>query len=245
MNTMTEPEEKLSKSERKYRNQRLMMIRAAKRLFEKKPYDDVNMEDIADEAAVSKQTLYNYFSSKDSIYLGIGIEGFKEAIKSVNELSLAATSGRKLVLKLIGIFFDAATNFPLSAEVSRRFIIINNEMDGIAEKTLQARKKEKQKQIEKKRDIEEVLADYLEQVWRYEEVWKGAIRKGKEDGTISSNLNENQLMYYVSIFINGVSNQMQLQRKPIMTALKRRDLNYDRIKEITLHLVENLFEYEI
>jgi len=160
-------------------------------------------------------------------------------------LSLTAKSGKELVLKLIGIFFDAATNFPLGAEVSRRFIIINNEMNGIAEKTLQARKKEKQKPIEKKREIEEVLADYLEQVWKYEEVWKSAIRRGKDDGTISSNLNENQLMYYVSIFINGVANQMQVQGKPIMTALKRRDLNYDRIKEITLHLVENLLENEI
>lgn len=245
MNIMTAPEEKLSKSERKYRNQRLMMIKAAKKLFEKKSYDDVNMEDIADEAAVSKQTLYNYFSSKDSIYLGIGIAGFQEAIENVNALSLSAETGKDLVLKLIEIFFEAATNFPLGAEVSRRFIILNNEMDGIAEKILRARTKEKQKRPKKKRSIEEDLADYLEQVLKYEEFWKSAIRRGQKDSTISSNLNENQLMYYVSIFINGVSNQMQLQGKPIMTALKQRDLSYDRIKEITLHLVENLLENEM
>ncbi len=241
MNAMIAPKEKLSKSERKYQNQRSMMIKAAKKLFEKKPYDDVSMEDIADEATVSKQTLYNYFSSKDSIYLGMGIEGFKDAIKILDELSLASKSGKDLVLKLIEIFFDAATNFP-SAEVSRRFIIINNEMDGIAEKTLQARIKETHKAVEKKRSIEEDLADYLEQVWNYEEHWKSAIRRGQKDGSISSNLSENQLMYYISILINGITSQLQFQGKPIMKALKRMDLSYKRIKEITLQLVENLFE---
>lgn len=237
---MPSTEGELSKSERKRGIQKRLITRAARKLFELKSYDDVSMEEIADEAAVSKQTLYNYFSSKDSIYLRIGIEDFKEAMERTNEVSFSSLMGKDLVLKLVGIFFATALDFPLGVDISKRFTIINNEREGIAEKILQQRKEKRP--VRGKESLEEDLADYLEQASKYEKYWKDALERGKKDGTITSNLSANQLMYYTYILINGITNQMQLKKKPIMSALKDADLDNERIKEITLRLTENLLE---
>ena len=97
---MTSSKEKLSRTERKHQIQRQLIIQAAQRLFEEQRYDDVSMESIADEAAVSKQTLYNYFSSKDAIYFGIGIEALRGSIERTEAIELSKYSGKDQVLKL-------------------------------------------------------------------------------------------------------------------------------------------------
>ena len=43
----------------------------SRRLFTAKGYEETTMEDIAEAAEVSKATLYNYFSSKENLLLGI------------------------------------------------------------------------------------------------------------------------------------------------------------------------------
>jgi len=47
------------------------ILKMSRRLFTAKGYEDTTMEDIAEAAEVSKATLYNYFSSKENLLLGI------------------------------------------------------------------------------------------------------------------------------------------------------------------------------
>jgi AcrR family transcriptional regulator len=233
----------LSKSERKHRNQRLMMIQAARDLFEMKPYDEVSMEDIAHEAAVSKQTLYNYFGSKESIYLGIGVEGFKDLFDRIDELGLPAFSGKEQTLKLGEDLFNELASereHPLNIEISRRFVTIYNQLGGLTDEILQKRV-ENEDRRRKKKSIEDVLADYWEQVWKYEEYWMKAIERGFEDGSISSNLDADRLINYSRVLIHGVVDHMQVRRK----LLDRAELSQDQVREITLRLLANLLENEV
>ncbi len=238
MNMMTESNEGFSKSDRKHRNQRLLMIQAAKKLFERKDYDEVSMEDIADETAVSKQTLYNYFSSKETIYFGIGIEDFSGLLERSNRTIHSESTGRSQVLKLCEDFFDGLREFPLNAEIGRRFTVTNNQMNGIANITLQKRTKKRHKTSEKKRSLENVLADYLEQIRNFESIWITAISNGFKDGTITSKLSAEQLFQYASLIIWGIIDQMQLKRIP----LERVNLNDVKIKQVTLQVIERLLE---
>ena len=66
---------------RKFRR-RDEILRAATDLFSEKGYHEVTMEEIAEEMGVSKGTLYNYFSSKENLYLEILKESF-EAIEAL------------------------------------------------------------------------------------------------------------------------------------------------------------------
>jgi AcrR family transcriptional regulator len=234
---MTIPDEGLSKSDRKYRNQRRLIVEAARILFESQPYDDVSMDDIADQAALSKQTLYNYFSCKDAIYLGVGIENFRGSFERTDAIGLSSLTGKEQVLLLSEKYFDVPKTFPLNSEIARYFTIMNNQMNGIAEKILQNRTKKKMKR-EKKRSLGDFMADYLEQLWKYEEFWKKAIKKGRRDGSIRSKLTVDQLVYFIFAFLSGVVDQLQLKRIP----LARAKLDHAGVRDITLKLIANLLE---
>lgn len=45
------------------------ILEASQRVFSSRPYDEVSIDDIAAEAAMSKGLLYHYFSSKRDLYL--------------------------------------------------------------------------------------------------------------------------------------------------------------------------------
>lgn len=58
------------------------IVKTATDLFSRKSYHDVTMDEIADVLGVAKGTIYNYFSSKEKLYLEILKDSF-EAIESL------------------------------------------------------------------------------------------------------------------------------------------------------------------
>lgn len=57
---------------------RSRILKMSRRLFTAKGYENTTMEDIAEAAEVSKATLYNYFSSKENLLLGIAEAALEE-----------------------------------------------------------------------------------------------------------------------------------------------------------------------
>jgi len=55
---------------------------AAEKLFAKRGYDGVSMQQIASDAGVSKANIYHHFKSKDELYLAV----LKYALQDMNEL---------------------------------------------------------------------------------------------------------------------------------------------------------------
>jgi len=66
-NAETKTGAKLTRRERKTLRTRQEILDAARELFDKNPYDDVTMDDIAEQADLSRATLYNHFNSKEDI----------------------------------------------------------------------------------------------------------------------------------------------------------------------------------
>ena len=64
-------EMKQSRRERNKIQCRSRILKMSRRLFTAKGYENTTIEDIAEAAEVSKATLYNYFSSKENLLLGI------------------------------------------------------------------------------------------------------------------------------------------------------------------------------
>ncbi|NHJ03786.1 MAG: TetR/AcrR family transcriptional regulator [Candidatus Heimdallarchaeota archaeon] len=235
---MSRSRNNLTKPERKHQKNRQAIIAAARILFENKLYVEVSMEDIADEAALSKQTLYNYFSNKEAIYFGIGIDDFKGTFERVQIIRQSNLTGREQVLKLSEGLFNALINFELNNQIYRRFLLANNQLDGLADKILYERRKRPDGKLKKKKTFEDSLADYLENVWQYESYWRETIELGFADGTISSVLTSDQLLNYIFLLIGGIVDQIDLKKIP----LERSKLDKKQILILTLGLVTKLLD---
>jgi AcrR family transcriptional regulator len=80
------------------------IIQSASRVFSKKGLHQARMEDIANEAGVSKATLYLYFSSKEDLILRIFEEFYESAFNSVPQSlpgHLSVTARLKLAFQMV------------------------------------------------------------------------------------------------------------------------------------------------
>lgn len=59
-----------SRREANKRKSRQKILKASRRLFKEKGYENTMIEDVANRAEISKATLYNYFPNKESLLVG-------------------------------------------------------------------------------------------------------------------------------------------------------------------------------
>lgn len=65
------------RKEREKLQRKTTIIEAAEKVFFAKGFDNTTMDDIAEEAELSKGTLYLYFNSKEELYKEMAIKGLK------------------------------------------------------------------------------------------------------------------------------------------------------------------------
>ncbi len=96
------------------------ILKASRRLFKEKGYDDTMIDDVAEKAGISKATLYNYFPNKESLLVGTmddQIAALHQYIREVGSIS----SYEKLKLVLEFLIIDSVPFI----DVSRRIIYLN------------------------------------------------------------------------------------------------------------------------
>jgi AcrR family transcriptional regulator len=67
-----------------------VILSAAARLFARKPFHEVLMDDVADSAGIAKGTIYRYFSNKDDLFAGLAFHYMEEL---ASEIALVAGEG--------------------------------------------------------------------------------------------------------------------------------------------------------
>lgn len=72
---------KLSRKEKEKLFRESVMVDAAEKLFAKKGFDSVTMNEISEEAEFTKRTLYRYFTSKGDLFFAVALKGFKRMVK--------------------------------------------------------------------------------------------------------------------------------------------------------------------
>jgi len=93
--------------EREKEQRRNDIIDAAEKIFFAKGINTATMDDVAEEAELSKGTLYLYFKSKEELYLAINTRGLNIMEKMFEEASAKGKTGLEKA-ELIG---DAYTQF--------------------------------------------------------------------------------------------------------------------------------------
>ncbi|NLD19950.1 MAG: TetR/AcrR family transcriptional regulator [Clostridiales bacterium] len=101
---------------------RAKILKASRRLFKAKGYENTMIEDVAEKAQVSKATLYNYFPNKESLLMGTmddEAESFRRYIDE--ELKDISDIGEKIRQALTFLIWDS---IPFIG-VSRRILFLN------------------------------------------------------------------------------------------------------------------------
>ena len=88
-------------TEKERMNKRLAIIKAAGKLFSKKGYDTVTVDDIAKTLKISKVSVYNYIDSKQEILFEIhriATEASLESIKKTQLENLSPTQKLAIII---------------------------------------------------------------------------------------------------------------------------------------------------
>lgn len=93
------------------------LVAAAATCFANRPFDEVSMEDIAEQAGVAKGLLFYYFKSKRGCYLAV-IDDFHRQLLAVADTSTAAPAAQT-ISEMLDRYLDFAEN----AEPAYRLIM--------------------------------------------------------------------------------------------------------------------------
>lgn len=175
------------RKEREKIQRREAIIDAAEKIFFKDGIEDASMDQIAQEAELSKGTLYLYFKSKDELYRAIILRGFIILKRLMKESSLTQETG-----------------FQNVKAISEAYIRFSNEHLGYFNAILYY-----QNDIFNSKNREPSLVQSLEGGNAVIGVLIHAIEKGKLDGSIHPEINEPETAFVLWSQITGLLQVIQ------------------------------------
>ena len=183
----------MSIEDRKKREQnqrRNQILNAAEAVIEKKGFNNATMDEIAEEAELSKGTLYLYFSHKTGLYLAINKRGLKKLNDSFQEIMKKDLEGLAMVKELGESFLSFIAANP---EYTKALIYYESLVD---DKDLQGNKYT--------RECEELGRQLLMYLTR-------AIQVGMQDGSIAHRMEAKLLAIQIWASLRGMMQLYQVR----------------------------------
>lgn len=113
------------RKQREKKQRREEIVLAAEKVFFSKGFDLSTMDDIAEEAELSKGTLYLYFKSKEDLHLAVA----RKSIRLLRSVTLKSTEGAGNALDKLGRMGRACIDFSRSNPDRMRAIMTLEEME--------------------------------------------------------------------------------------------------------------------
>ncbi|MFW9995889.1 MAG: TetR/AcrR family transcriptional regulator, partial [Candidatus Odinarchaeota archaeon] len=238
---------KLLRDRKKDRTRKTILTEAEK-LFTEKSYKNVFLDDIAEAAFISRATLYNYFKNKDDVFFAVGNQIYKDLNETIRMTLPAELSGKEQILFLCEKTFKDGIDKPVILKTIQEFLDRINDRNLTTEEiyidvTGKLGVNTLDNLVENLSRLEEVdLAKYFEephfidffiQLLINSDLWLKAVQKGKKDNTIKNDLEDMQIVQYISILMNGMLYEMDLRQ----TARDRFGLRADTIITNSLNLI--------
>lgn len=99
-------------SQKTFSKRKKQIIKAAEKLFIRNGFQEVSMDNIAKQAAISKPTLYNYFQSKIDIYYVCLVTSYNHRWQKTKPNDLDDKTGFELVKDYAENLIEYGYNFP-------------------------------------------------------------------------------------------------------------------------------------
>ena len=93
------------------------IIEAAEKLFISQSFENTTMEKIANEAEYSKGTIYNYYNSKDELYIALGNKAYNLIIDYTKKLTDEEIPGIKQLMAVGYAYYEFTKKYPQYASI--------------------------------------------------------------------------------------------------------------------------------
>ena len=191
---------KISRKQRETDLRKQNILEAAEKLFLANGYEDTTMSQIANEAEFSKGTLYNYFKSKDDLYLAIGTKAY-EIIIDYTKFFVENKDPGVDQLKAVGYaYYEFTKNYPDYAHIFHDIAI---KLPNVAQKS-----KDKLTAIEK---------DYQNRSEAYGEQFRDVIIKAIKTKTIRSDKDPFLIGFTLSMMTSGIMKELEQHQNTLET----------------------------
>jgi len=88
------------------------ILQAALNLFSEQGFENISMEQIAQNSNLTRRTIYSYFKNKEEIFLVLHIEGLKERISCLSQICNNDKSGLEILKEFGERYLDFYKNNP-------------------------------------------------------------------------------------------------------------------------------------
>jgi len=193
-------DKKISRKQRETNVRKQNIIEAAEKLFLANGYEDTTMSQIGNESEFSKGTLYNYFKSKDDLYLAIGTKAYEILIDYTKYFVESKDPGMNQ-LKAVGYaYFEFTKNYPDYAHIFHDIFI---KLPQVAQKS-----KDKLTATEK---------EYLNRSEAYGEQFRDVIIKAIKTGSIRSDKDPFLIGFTLFMMTSGIMKELEQHQKTLET----------------------------
>jgi AcrR family transcriptional regulator len=214
-------QEKLSPSkirrEREKTQTRINIINAAEKLFLSQGFENTTMEQIANKAQYSKGTIYNYYNSKDELYIAIGTNAYNIIIDYTIEFTEKETPGIKQLMAVGYAFYEFTKHYPNYASI---FHDIALKLPNIAFKP--------------KKELSDIEKEYFNSGNRYRDIFMKILSNAVNYNAIRKDKDPKMIGYVLSSLTRGLVEDLIQSKEAVK---KKFDLEPDDVVNFAFEII--------
>ena len=173
--------------EREKEQRRNDIINSARKFYADKDFDEVSMDEIAENIGLGKSTLYNYFKNKEALYFAIQLRGIHIWIEMVKKEVKNGNTG----LEKLKLYINATREFSKNYPNCLRMLY-----SPTSNKQLDMDKLESSAEF---KEVKELFKDLMF-------IGIESIQTGINDGEIRTDVDPVEATILLSVIINGTVN---------------------------------------
>ena len=210
--------EKRSRKEREAQLRRNIIIEAAEKLFLNQGYENTSMDEIAHASEFSKGTLYNYFNSKEDLYLAISKKAYEILIELTKKFTQNEEPGMPQIKQIGYAYYEFTKKYPKYATVFHDIAIKIPDIE--------SKPKKEQSQFEK---------EYLSMSYNYRDIFLSILEQAIKIGALRTDKSPFLIAFVLSRLTNSLIKDL-MHNQHIVKAFK---LEEDEIVDFVFEIMED------
>jgi len=162
------------------------ILDGAEKLFFSRGYDDVSMDDIANEVELNKATLYLYFKNKESLFFSVVLRGIRILNAMIEEGIKDCKTGVEILDTIARVYFEFVNKYP---DYNRAYLYFRSGRFD----------------IEDRKDVNQVAKEILKLRQDTFAITCNAIKSGIDEGLIRSDVDPVEMTIFLTMILKNLT----------------------------------------